>query len=108
MLLEGRKHPRSARRFLVQISSVRDPLLTELASVENQSANGARLATERPWEPGLHVEVKSFADNLNARARIVYCSALSHKRFVVGLNILSHDGEEAKAPAKPSESAAPS
>ena len=47
MLLEGRKHTRTAERFLVQVSSVHDPRLTELASVENQSPNGVRVATER-------------------------------------------------------------
>lgn len=30
---EGRKHPRIAERFLVQVSSVHDPLLIELASI---------------------------------------------------------------------------
>lgn len=44
MLLEGRKHPRGAERFLAQVSSVHDPLLSELASVENQSPYGVRLA----------------------------------------------------------------
>ena len=61
MLLEGRKHLRTGERFLVQVSSVHDPLLSELASVENQSPSGVRLATERSWELGLHVEVKSVA-----------------------------------------------
>lgn len=100
MLLEGRKHPRTPERFLVQVSSVRDPLLTELASVENQSAYGVRLATERPWELGSHVDVKATMGNLNARARVVYCQALGPKKFVVGLNILSRDGHQAELPAK--------
>ena len=99
MLLEGRKHPRTPERFLVQVSSVRDPHLTELASVENQSAYGVQLATERPWELGSHVDVKATTGNLNARARVVYCHALGPKKFVVGLNILSRDGEPAELAA---------
>lgn len=95
MLLEGRKHPRNIERFLVQVSSVRDPLLTDLASVENQSLNGVQLATERSWELGSHVDVKAVARNLKARARVVYCNALGPKKFVVGLNILSRDRGQA-------------
>lgn len=100
MLLEGRKHSRSAERFLAQISSVHDPLLTELASVENQSPQGVQLATERSWELGSHVDVKSVVGDLKARARVVYCMVLGPKKFVVGLNILSRDGEQGKPPAK--------
>lgn len=98
MLLEGRKHLRTGERFLVQVSSVHEPLLTELASVENQSPSGVRVSTERSWELGLHVDVKSVAGDLHARARVVYCKALGPKKFVVGLNILSHGGDEPKPP----------
>lgn len=98
MLPEGRKHPRTGGRFLVQLSSVRDPLLTELASVENHSASGVQLATARSWELGSHVDVKSVAgnlQNLNARTRVVYCRAAGPRRFFVGLDILSSDDEKA-------------
>ena len=98
MLLEGRKHLRNDERFLVQVSSVHDPLLTELASVENQSPGGVRLATQRSWELGLHVDVKSVAGDLSARARVVYCKALGFKKFVVGLNILSRESNQLKPP----------
>ena len=98
MLLGGRKHLRTDERFLVQVSSVHDPLLTELASVENQSPNGVRVATERSWELGLHVDVKSVVGDLSARARVVYCKALGPRKFVVGLNILSHGGDQLQPP----------
>jgi len=98
MLLEGRKHLRKGERFLVQVSSAHDPLLTELASVENQSPSGVRLATERSWELGTHVHVKSVVGDLKARARVVYCKALGPKKFFVGLNILTRDSEAAKSP----------
>ena len=100
MLLEGRKHSRSTERFLVQVSSVQDPLLTELASVEDQSPYGVRLATQRSWELGSHVDVKSVAGDFKARARVVYCIILGPKTFFVGLNILSHHSEQAKTAAK--------
>ena len=99
MLPEGRKHPRAGPRFRVEVSSVRNTLVTELASVENQSPNGLQLATTRSWELGLHVDVKSVAGNLgnlNVRTRVVYCKALGPKKFLVGLDILSREGGQAK------------
>lgn len=56
------------------------------------------MATERAWELGLHVDVKSVVGDLNARARVVYCKALGPKKFVIGLNILSRNGDPAKSP----------
>ena len=73
--------------------------MTELASVEDQSPNGVRLATERAWELGAHIVLKSVAgnlQNLKARARVVYCNTLGPRQFVVGLNILSREKEPAK------------
>jgi hypothetical protein len=96
MLLEGRKHPRTAERFLVQVSSVHDPLVNELASVENQSPNGVRVATERSWESGSHVDVKAIARELKARARVVYCKAIGPKKFAVGLNLITSNDGQAK------------
>lgn len=91
MLLEGRKHPRTAERFLVQVSSVHDPLVNELASVENQSPHGVRVASERSWELGSHVDVKAIARELKARARVVYCKAVGPKKFAVGLNLITRN-----------------
>ena len=88
MLLEGRKHPRVRQRFLIQISSVHAPV-DELVSVENLSPCGARITTERSWELGSHVDLKSRVGERQARARIVYCQALCAKTFAVGLDFLT-------------------
>lgn len=100
MLLEGRNHPRTAERFLVQVSSAHDPLLIELASVENLSLSGVRLATKRAWELGSHVEVKAIARELRARARVVYCKPIGPEKFAVGLNLIAHDDGQAKPSTK--------
>lgn len=102
MLSEGRKHPRTKERFLVQACSVFDPSLAGLASVENQSPDGLRLVTELPWELGAHMDLESVAgnlQNLKARTRVVYCQVVGPKRFVVGLNILSHYGDNETNPS---------
>jgi PilZ domain len=85
---EGRKQPRTPERFLVQILAVHDPRLADLATVENLSPRGARVATERPWELGSHVDIESSARELTARARVVYCQPVNAKTFAVGLDFL--------------------
>lgn len=89
MLPEGRKQGRVLpERMLVQISAVHDPLLEELAPVENLSPRGARIQTERPWERGSHVDLKSRGGRLAARARVAYCEVIGPKTFAVGLDFL--------------------
>lgn len=87
-MLEGRNQVRTSERFRVQISPVNDPFLTELAYVENISSNGVRVATERSWELGLDVNVKSVGRDLKVKARVVYCKAMGPNKFAVGLNII--------------------
>jgi len=88
-MLEGRKHPRTRERFLVQISALHDPRLAELVSVENISSHGVRVTMKRPWELGSHVEMKLATGASMARARVVYCQAVGANAFAVGLDILT-------------------
>jgi len=88
MLREGRKQPRTPERFLVQISAARNPRVA-LASAENLSPRGARVTTERFFEPGSHVDVRLRVRGVTMRARVVYCKPVSANLFVVGLNFLS-------------------
>jgi PilZ domain len=88
-MLEGRKHLRTPERFLVQISALHDPLQAEVTSVENISFHGVRVTTERPWEPGAHVAIKSATGELMGRARVVYCQAIGPRAFAVGLDLLT-------------------
>jgi PilZ domain len=92
-MLDARRHPRTPEQFLVQIFAVHDPHVGELASVENISSHGVRVATERSWEAGSHVELKSPTGNTWARARVVYCLPHSPKGFAVGLDFLTQTSE---------------
>lgn len=96
MLLKGRKHPRTAERFLVQVSSAHDPLIVELASVENLSSSGVRLTTRRSWELGSHVDLIAIARVLKASAQVVYCKAIGPEKFAVGLHLIARDDRQAK------------
>src|SRR5438034_2976598 len=77
-MLDARRHPRTPEQFLVLIFAVHAPHVGELASVENVSSHGVRVATERSWEADSHVGLKSPTGNTWARARVVYC--LPHSR----------------------------
>ena len=54
-MLEGRKHPRTRERFLVQISALHDPRLAELVSVENISSHGVRVTMKVDWPSWVNV-----------------------------------------------------
>lgn len=101
MLLKGRKQARAPERMLVQISAVRGRRLEELAPIEGPNPRGVRIKTQRPWEPGCHVDLKVQPGELGARARVVYCQALGPKTFVVGLNFLQTNGHGGDARTKP-------
>lgn len=88
-MLEGRKNSRNPQRFLLQMSAVHDPLLAELVLVQNLSAHGMRVAAEKTWEAGCHVDVKSSVGELRARARVVYCHAVGPRAYAVGLDLLT-------------------
>ncbi len=104
-MLEGRKHARSRERFLVQISSVYDSRLAGLASVEDISSRGTRVTTERSWEAGSQVELKSPSSGSTwARARVVYCRAVSAKEFAVGLDLLTQTNDWPKPSEPPASS----
>jgi hypothetical protein len=89
MMLEGRKQPRTTKRFLLQICAVHDPRLEELTLGENLSPCGARVAAARSWEPGCHVDVTSHTGESRGRARVVYCSSVGDRKFIVGLNFIT-------------------
>ena len=92
-MLEGRKHPRTSEKLLVEISTMEEPFVRELASAENVSPDGVRVATQRSWPPGSRVLVKSSGGDLWARARVVYCKAIGPKSFALGLEFLDRTGE---------------
>jgi hypothetical protein len=91
--MEGRREKRNSARLHVLVSSLARPWLAEQVSTENITSYGMGVQTERPWEPGTIVLVKSFQDERWARARVVYCKPLQHKTFGLGLEFLARTGE---------------
>ena len=87
--MEGRKEKRNSQRLQVVLSSPAQPLHAEQASTEDITSYGMRVQTDRLWELGSIVLLKSPKGELLARARVVYCKPLQEKTFGLGLEFLA-------------------
>ena len=76
----------------LQVSSAKQPFITELAFTENVSLHGVRVVTGRAWNPGERVIVKSYHGSIQSRARVIYCHHLANARYAVGLELHSAVG----------------
>ena len=83
---------RSPATVALQVSSAKQPFITELAFTENVSLHGVRVVTERAWKPGERVVVKSYHGSIQASARVIYCYRLAEARYAVGLELRSAVG----------------
>ncbi len=83
---------RTPATVALQISSAKQPFITELAFTENFSLHGVRVVTEREWKPGERVVVKSYHGSIQSRARVIYCHLLAKARYAVGLELHSAVG----------------
>jgi|SRR5215472_3091660 len=92
-MYEIRKENRHPERLSVLISRMSDPMRIEQGSTENVSPHGMRLLTERPWKRDNHVIIQSSENELWARGKVVYCQALSHGKFAIGLELLARTGD---------------
>jgi PilZ domain-containing protein len=93
----GRFERRTLRMARVEISRVDDSLFKEVAFTENVSPRGARVVTQRAWQPGTEVLVVFSEDALRLRAKAVYCQASGIARFAIGLE-LSAPASEWRSP----------
>src|SRR6266849_6502923 len=83
---------RTPATVALQVSSEKQPFITELAFTENVSLHGVRVVTERAWKAGERVIVKSYHGSIQSRARVIYCHHLAKKRYAVGLELHSAVG----------------
>jgi hypothetical protein len=84
-----RKEDRSSEKLQVLLGSTADPLAIESAWTEDVSSHGLRVRTERPWNRDTVLILLCSETDLWARARVVYCQALSDKTFAIGLELLA-------------------
>jgi hypothetical protein len=92
--------PKVARRMeernpvieAVLLAGVDQSWVTRCTSTQNISSRGARVATERVWQPGSQLLLKSVRSDFRARAQVVYWRSLSSSRFAIGLEFLTRVG----------------
>jgi PilZ domain len=76
----------------VQLYSLDQPSIIEPVRTQNISARGARVMTQRIWEPGTRLLIKSLRSDFWARARVVYWRSFSNTRFAMGLEFVAWAG----------------
>ena len=76
----------------VLLTGIDQSWVTEHTSTQDISSRGARVATERVWQPGSRLLLKSLRSDFQARARVVYWRSFSSSRFAIGLEFLTRAG----------------
>jgi hypothetical protein len=75
----------------VELTSLSRSWSAEITSTHNTSPRGARVTTQRLWEPGSLLVLKSLRGSFWARARVVYWRGFS-SRAVIGLEFIAQGG----------------
>jgi hypothetical protein len=94
--VQGAPNRREERLFTtepVELVSPDKGWSAESTLTQNISSHGARVSTQRLWEPGSFLLIKSLRSNFWARARVVYWRSFSSSRFTIGLELLTKEGD---------------
>src|SRR5258706_10441891 len=89
---DARSEARISAMEPVQLSSLDQPSITEPTSTQNLSSRGARVMTQRIWEPGSRLLIRSLRSDFRARARVVYWRSFSNSKFAIGLEFVARTG----------------
>ena len=89
---EARREARSIVSEPVELTNLSRTWSPETTSTQNISPRGARVTTQRLWEPGTFLLLKSVRGNFWARARVVYWRSFL-SRAIMGLEFLEQGGE---------------
>lgn len=77
----------------VELTNLERQWSAEITATQNVSSHGARVTTQRVWEPGCFLLLKCLRNNFWARARVVYWRSFSSSRFTIGLEFLTQGGD---------------
>jgi hypothetical protein len=91
----------SARRILsrepvivpVDLASLDVRMPAQVGVTQNVSPRGARIITNKPWQPNDRLNLRSLQGSLRARARVVYCQTLEGGSFALGLELFASAGD---------------
>jgi hypothetical protein len=91
------KDPRTEQRISraepVLLSSLEQPAVSESTRTQNISSRGARVFTQRVWQPGSRLLIKSIQGDFSARARVVYWRSFASGTFAIGLEFRAREGD---------------
>ncbi len=76
----------------IELASLSRNWSAEPSSTHNISSHGARVTTQRVWDPGSLVLLKSLRGDFWARARVVYWRSFSSSRASIGLEFIIQGG----------------
>jgi len=77
----------------VELSNLSRSMSPESTSTRNISSHGARVSTQRVWELGSLVMLKSPRSDFWARARVVYWRSFLSSRASIGLEFIVQGGQ---------------
>ena len=69
----------------VYVASTKEPRATEKTLTQNVSPHGARVVTQRLWQPGEEPLITPLTGEFPQPARVVYCQPSTNGGFCVGL-----------------------
>jgi PilZ domain len=88
-----RLEDRSPVHVTVDLSGLDIHTTSQQGITENVSARGARVVTNKAWQPNDHIKVRSLLGSLRSRARVVYCQPMGKDSFAIGLELFVSVGE---------------
>jgi len=90
--MEGRHENASRSPLLVCITSIQTAARRgeEKTYTENVSLHGARVISQRPWQPGEEAQVTPLKYGTPVRGRVVYCKRTRWIAYFVGLKLPHH------------------
>lgn len=90
---DPRKEQRRAAIEPVELCGIGPPIrTTESTHTQNLSPRGARVLTQRIWQPEDRLQVRALHGGFRAEARVVYWRSFSSSKFAIGLEFLAQSG----------------
>jgi len=87
-----RAEPRIPKRMLVRLWDSQSGRF-EITSTVDISCHGARVMSNRSWQPNEQLLVHSVGGNLYSHARVVHCRPLTSDSYAVGLELPQPTGD---------------
>jgi hypothetical protein len=85
VLFDGRIEKRVTAMVPVHLATTKEPRATERAFTRNVSPHGARVVTNRLWQPGEEPMLTPLTGEFPQPARVVYCQPRARGGFYLGL-----------------------